>query len=67
MQRTPKALGHGTRPTARLRLAHSLAAVKVRRLACPQTLGAKTVLVYDSNKFPFYPGELYHQFHVSSA
>jgi len=29
----------------------------------PDTLGDKTVLVYDSNKFPFYPAELYHQFH----
>jgi len=27
------------------------------------TLGAKTVLVYDSDRFPFYPAELYHQFH----
>jgi len=29
----------------------------------PDTIGNKAVLVYDSNKFPFYPGELYHQFH----
>jgi peptide methionine sulfoxide reductase MsrA len=29
----------------------------------PDTLGNKLVLVYDSNKFPFYAGELYHQFH----
>ena len=27
------------------------------------TLAEKTILVYDSNKFPFYAGELYHQFH----
>jgi len=27
------------------------------------TLSDKSVLVYDSNKFPFYAGELYHQFH----
>jgi hypothetical protein len=27
------------------------------------TLAVKTVLVYDSNKFPFYEGELYQQFH----
>jgi len=27
------------------------------------TIGDKSVLVYDSNKFPFYAGELYHQFH----
>ena len=29
----------------------------------PDTIGDKAVLVYDSNKFPFYPGEVYHQFH----
>ena len=29
----------------------------------PDTIGDKLVLVYDSNKFPFYAGELYHQFH----
>ena len=29
----------------------------------PDTIGDKAVLVYDSNKFPFYPAELYHQFH----
>lgn len=29
----------------------------------PDTLGDKIVLVYDSDKFPFYPGEVYHQFH----
>jgi peptide methionine sulfoxide reductase MsrA len=27
------------------------------------TLGARSVLVYDSEAFPFYPAELYHQFH----
>jgi peptide methionine sulfoxide reductase MsrA len=27
------------------------------------TLSDKTVLIYDSKKFPFYPAELYHQFH----
>jgi len=27
------------------------------------TLAAKSVLVMDSNAFPFYPAELYHQFH----
>lgn len=27
------------------------------------TIGARSVLVYDSDKFPFYPAELYHQFH----
>lgn len=27
------------------------------------TLAEKTILVYDSNKFPFYAGELYQQFH----
>jgi len=27
------------------------------------TLGARTILVMDSTKFPFYPAELYHQFH----
>ena len=27
----------------------------------PDTIGDKAVLVYDSNKFPFYPAELYHQ------
>lgn len=29
----------------------------------PDTLGKKLVYVYDSNKFPFYQGEVYHQFH----
>ena len=29
----------------------------------PDTIGDRVVLVYDSNKFPFYPAELYHQFH----
>ena len=29
----------------------------------PDTLGAKAVLVYDSDVFPFHRGELYHQFH----
>lgn len=29
----------------------------------PDTLRDKVVFVYDSNKFPFYPGEVYHQFH----
>jgi peptide methionine sulfoxide reductase MsrA len=29
----------------------------------PDTIGAKAVLVYDSNKFPFYSAEVYHQFH----
>lgn len=33
----------------------------------PDTLGAKAVLVYDSDKFPFYPAELYHQFHNDFA
>jgi peptide methionine sulfoxide reductase MsrA len=27
------------------------------------TIGARSVLVYDSDEFPFYPAELYHQFH----
>ena len=27
------------------------------------TLKDKKVLVYDSDAFPFYPAELYHQFH----
>ena len=27
------------------------------------TLGERTILVMDSDKFPFYPAELYHQFH----
>jgi len=27
------------------------------------TLADKTILVYDSNSFPFHAGELYHQFH----
>jgi len=29
----------------------------------PDTIGDKAVLVYDSDKYPFYPAELYHQFH----
>lgn len=27
------------------------------------TLASKSILVMDSNEFPFYPAELYHQFH----
>lgn len=33
----------------------------------PDTIGDKVVLVYDSNKFPFYAAELYHQFHDDFA
>ena len=29
----------------------------------PDTLGTKSVFVYDSNKFPFYQAEVYHQYH----
>jgi len=29
----------------------------------PDTIGARAVLVMDSDAFPFYPGEVYHQFH----
>ncbi|KAL1504096.1 hypothetical protein AB1Y20_010506 [Prymnesium parvum] len=29
----------------------------------PDTLSSKAVLVMDSDKFPFYPAEVYHQFH----
>lgn len=29
----------------------------------PDTIGDKAVLVYDSDKFPFYSAEVYHQFH----
>ena len=29
----------------------------------PDTLGKQLVYVYDSNKFPFYQAEVYHQFH----
>mmetsp|Transcript_33539 Transcript_33539/g.61490 ORF Transcript_33539/g.61490 Transcript_33539/m.61490 type:complete len:312 (-) Transcript_33539:91-1026(-) len=29
----------------------------------PDTVGTKKIWVYDSNKFPFYQGEVYHQFH----
>jgi len=29
----------------------------------PDTLGKKSVFVMDSNKFPFYQAEVYHQFH----
>mmetsp|Transcript_145835 Transcript_145835/g.257234 ORF Transcript_145835/g.257234 Transcript_145835/m.257234 type:complete len:308 (+) Transcript_145835:78-1001(+) len=29
----------------------------------PDTIRDKAVLVYDSDKFPFYPAEVYHQFH----
>ena len=32
-------------------------------VVCGSTIGDKAVLIYDSNKYPFYPGELYHQFH----
>lgn len=29
----------------------------------PDTLGKQIVYVYDTKKFPFYPGEVYHQYH----
>ena len=29
----------------------------------PDTLGKRVVYVYDSNKFPFYQAEFYHQYH----
>jgi hypothetical protein len=29
----------------------------------PDTLGKQIVFVYDSKKFPFYQGEVYHQYH----
>jgi len=29
----------------------------------PDTLGKKVVYVMDSDKFPFYQGEVYHQYH----
>lgn len=29
----------------------------------PDTLGKKLVYVYDTQKFPFYQAEVYHQFH----
>lgn len=29
----------------------------------PDTLGTKSVFVYDTAKFPFYQAEIYHQFH----
>ena len=29
----------------------------------PDTLGRKLVYVYDTKSFPFYQGEVYHQFH----
>jgi len=31
------------------------------------TVGTKKVWVYDSDKFPFYQGEIYHQFHDDMA
>jgi len=29
----------------------------------PDTLGKQIVYVYDTKKFPFYQGEVYHQYH----
>jgi hypothetical protein len=29
----------------------------------PDTLGKQIVFVMDTNKFPFYQGEVYHQYH----
>jgi len=29
----------------------------------PDTLGKQIVYVYDTNRFPFYQAEVYHQFH----
>lgn len=29
----------------------------------PDTFGKKLIYVYDSNKYPFYQAEVYHQFH----
>lgn len=31
----------------------------------PDTLGTQIVFLYDTQKFPFYQAEIYHQFHVS--
>jgi hypothetical protein len=31
----------------------------------PDTLGTQKIYVYDSQDFPFYQAEIYHQFHVS--
>jgi len=33
----------------------------------PDTLGKGVVYVYDSSEFPFYPAELYHQYHDDMA
>ncbi len=30
----------------------------------PDTLGTQTVFVYDTKNFPFYQGEVYHQYHI---
>ena len=37
--------------------------MSVRMCYRRSTIGDKAVLVYDSNKFPFSPAELYRQFH----
>ena len=29
----------------------------------PDTLGKQVVYVYDTQQYPFYPAEVYHQFH----
>jgi hypothetical protein len=29
----------------------------------PDTFGKKLIYVYDSNKYPFYQAEVYHQYH----
>lgn len=31
----------------------------------PDTLGKQLIFVYDTNEFPFYQAEIYHQYHVS--
>ena len=36
---------------------------RLRTASAGDTLGTREILVMDSDKFPFYRAELYHQFH----
>lgn len=50
-------------PTIREAAANSPMLLAAGRGDEGDTIKDKKVLVYDSDAFPFYPAELYHQFH----
>ena len=50
-------------PPLRLRTASAPPLHRLRTPSAGDTLGTREILVMDSDKFPFYRAELYHQFH----